>query len=138
MKKIFLCTLLTIAVSSFLSQSATSAVFDNGATGGVVTITTAGVATATGSLTFDPSTKVRISGGSSATSFAMAAYHTGVVGKKAAQAYGMAADSNKQFVLDISDTGDSAAVGAILVAADTNTATAFPATGGTVANWVSI
>ena len=132
MKKTFIFSLFTIAVAGFIASYASAdSLIDNGATGGDLSIATANVATAAGAVTFTPSTKVRISGGSSAGSFGMASYHTGVVGKKAAQAYGMSADSNKQFVLDISDVGDNDASDAILVIGDTNSS-AF------AAPWVSI
>lgn len=136
MKKTFLYSLLTIAVAGFIASNASAAAFDNGETGGEVSIavTATGTPTAAGPLTFTPSTKVRISGSSSATSFAMASYHTGVLGKKAAQAYGMAADSNKQFVLDIGPAGVTTYIDPLaLVGADTNAATAFTGTA-----WVSI
>lgn len=131
MKKIFLGLLLGLATIGFSVQNASSGAFDNGGDG-EVTITTNGVPTAAGSLLFNPSTGVAIYGASDVTSFAVAAYHSAVVGKKAGQGYGMAADSNKQWVLDIGPDGDADASEAQLVTADTNAATAF-------ANpWVSI
>lgn len=133
MKKTILYSLLTIAAAGFVAHSASAAVFDNTAEGGKLTIDCSNVDTTAGNLEFNPSTKVRITGGSDVTSYALSAYHTGVLGKASAQAYGMAADSNKQYVLDIGPDGTTTHADPLaLVAADTNAATAFA--GG----WVSI
>lgn len=134
MKKLFLFSIATLAIAGFCANNAFSeSTFDNGDTGGLVSIASTNVATAAGPLTFTPSTKVRIVGASDSTSFAMASYHTGVIGKKSAQAYGMAADSNKQFVLDIGPDGVTTYTDPLaLVSGDTNAVTAF------TANWVSI
>ena len=134
MKKLFIFSIATLAIAGICANNAHSeSLFDNGDTGGEVSIASTNVATAAGPLTFTPSTKVRLVGASDDTSFAMASYHTGVIGKTAAQAYGMAADSNKQFVLDIGPDGVTTYVDPLaLVSGDTNAATAF------TANWVSI
>jgi hypothetical protein len=55
---------------------------------------------------FNPSTNVNVDGQSDSTSFAVTAWHEQAEGKSSGQAYGMAADSNKMFFIDISDANN--------------------------------
>ena len=61
-------------------------------------------------LEFQPSTNVILSGASSSTSFAAATYHEQVEDKDGGRQYGMAADTNVIFWLNISEDGNGQAV----------------------------
>ena len=93
----------------FCALSATSTVYAAGTAvtnanpGEALTITGTGVPGAK-NVVFTPSTNVNMSADSMATSFAVNGWHDQADQKKNGQAYGMAADSNKMFFLDISTT----------------------------------
>ena len=88
--------------------------------GDPVTVTPTNVSGAA-NLVFNPSTNVIIDGDSDETSFAIWGYHSQVLGKSSGQAYGMAADTNKLFFLDISGLSAAPTV------TGTNAAAAFTA-----------
>ena len=79
-------------------------------------------------ITFQPSTNVRMTGLSSSTSFAQAGFHEQVEDKEGGRQFGMGADSNVIYWLNISedDNGEDPEV----AIADTTAADAFD-----VANW---
>ena len=102
MKKV-LSILSIIALSMFVTSTVYAAAYtqaDN-----VVTVDASTVADADDIL-FQASAQVNFTGVSEATSFAHAAYHTQVIGKKNGRQFGMAADSSSIFWLDISTAGD--------------------------------
>ena len=111
MKKILYITagLLFCALSS---TSSVYAAVKNGTPGGVLNIpvTPAGVPGAQ-PIAFTPSTNVNMGADVVSTSFAINAWHDQADQKKNGQAYGMAADSNKMFFLDISGTAATAVSG---------------------------
>ena len=94
----------TAALCGFWISNANAVDITQTAAGDPVTLTTANVAGDPG-FTFNPSTGVIMDGESDETSFAISAYHKATINKASGQAYGMAADVNKLFFMDIS--GDS-------------------------------
>ena len=104
MKKVLSILSLT-ALSMFLTSTVYAADTTYTQAENVVTITTTNVPDSD-TINFQASAQVNFTGVSSPTSFAHAAYHTQVLGKKNGRQFGMATDSSSVFWNDISAAGD--------------------------------
>ena len=100
--------LVAAAIIGFWSQSNTAQALDmsNGTPGAPLDLAVA--TSGAPNFAFNPSTNVNIRGTSSPTSFAIYSWHQNVINKKSGQAFGMAADVNKLYFLDISSAGATA------------------------------
>ena len=104
MKKV-LSILSIIALSMFLTSTVYAADTTYTQDTNVITITANNVTDAE-DIEFQASAQVNFTGVSSETSFAHAAFHTQVIGKKNGRQFGMAADSSSIWWKDISTATD--------------------------------
>ena len=130
-----LYTLLALASCGFFAASVNAASGDyvrNAGTGQIQIDATSMIAAGqtTTNMTFQPSANVFMTGQSSATSFAHAAYHTQTEDKTNGRQFAMAADINVIYWANISD--DAAAIAPLTAIAGTTSA-AFP-----LANWTTM
>lgn len=106
-----LITLSAIALSIFLAYNVNAAdvtyTQGTGDTANIITIPTTDVAEV-GDVTFQASAQVQMSGMSSPTAFAHAAYHSQVLAKTKGREFGMGSDSASVFWRDISADGATA------------------------------
>lgn len=90
---------MAILTTCLLTLSAQAAAITQA--GGAGAVVTTGASGSGGALRFNPSPSVLMAGSSTETTFAIAAGHNQAVGKADGKAFGLAADSNKTYWLEL-------------------------------------